>query len=167
MVAVASSVVDASRASGTDSPPLAQPLAPADRPGGIRESPADSGPADPPRRPLAARQTQAERILRWALAGRVLHADEWYNAGPDGGSAIKALRSRVSQLESEGYGFNHTRRPDGMVEYRLAYVPERPVSAPPAEHDEPAGQADAELGEQLAFPSAPARPGLYDVDEAA
>jgi hypothetical protein len=66
-----------------------------------------------------------ERILSWARAGHVIHQDDWYSYGADGGSPIKAVRSRISELESdEGYGFHHTTRPDGTVEYRLAYVPE-------------------------------------------
>lgn len=119
--------------------------------------------ADRAAKPRAARITQRERILRWALSGRVLHQDDWHAAGADGGSRITAVRSRVADLEAEGYGFHHLRRPDGSVEYRLTYVPERAAAPPPAERD-----VDVDPGsEQLALELPRSRPHLYDVDEAA
>ena len=105
------------------------------------------------------RGTHLERILSWAQAGRVIHQDDWYNAGADGGPPIKAVRSRISDLEHDGYGFHHTTRPDGTVEYRLAYAP---PPRPPAE-----SVVDFEdLGEQLglALPPAPLNAALTDWD---
>lgn len=132
-----------------DSPPLAQPLPPGAGPGGRRRSAAGSAPADPARCPTAARRSHAERILAWAIAGHVVHQDDWYNRGADGGSAIKAVRSRISELEAEGYGFHHTRRPDATVEYTLAYVPEPRAPRPPEEPCEPTGDDATQLALEL------------------
>lgn len=88
-------------------------------------------------RHFAARNTQRERILTWALAGRVVHQDDWYNGGADGGSAIKAVRSRICELEADGYRFHHFRRMDGTREYKLAHVPAPPAArAPEPETDD-------------------------------
>jgi hypothetical protein len=108
------------------------------------------------RGPGANARTQCERLVAWAHGGGTLHQDDWFFApAPDGGSAIKAVRSRISQLESEGFGFHHTRRPGGSVEYRLAYMPERPAPRAPepelpavTDVDElPVDQLALELGE--------------------
>jgi hypothetical protein len=101
------------------------------------------------------------RIRSWALAGHVIHQDDWYNAGADGGGPIKAVRSRISELEREGHGFHHHHRPDGSVEYRLARVPEvelpEELEALEALRQEPL----FEVAEQA---PARTRPGFYDWD---
>jgi hypothetical protein len=82
------------------------------------------------RRPGDNAASQRERILSWALAGHILHQDLWWpGPGADGGPGIRAVRSRIPELEAAGYGFDHTRRFDRTIEYRLAYVPERPAVA--------------------------------------
>jgi hypothetical protein len=79
-------------------------------------------------RNLTREASHKARLLKWAIAGNPLHADDWYVRGADGGSAIKALRSRIPELERDGYGFHHRRLPDGTIEYRLAYVGPAPVA---------------------------------------
>lgn len=125
-----------------------------------------SGPADRAASVPAAsgkRRTQSDRILSWARAGRVLHQVDWWIAGADGGPPIRALRSRVSDLEAEGFGFHHYRRPDGTVEYRLAHEPD-----PPAARSAPAvatvEDLDVDKGEQLELELPTPRPGFYDVE---
>jgi hypothetical protein len=85
------------------------------------------------RRPGDSAASQRERILSWALAGYVLHQDDWYSRGADGGPPIKAVRSRIPELEAMGYGFDHTTRLDRTMEYRLRYSPdpERAAAATP------------------------------------
>lgn len=75
----------------------------------------------------------AKRILRWALAtGKPVHQDDWWLAGPDGHGPCKHVRSRIPDLEREGFKFHHRRRDDGTVEYVFAeYVP--PATEAPAE----------------------------------
>lgn len=117
--------------------------------------------------------SNTDRLLRWALAGHVIHQDDWYSRGADGGYPIKAVRSRIPELERLGYGFHHTARPDGTTEYRLAYVPEPCASIEPEldaagdveERTEPL--FDAEDLEPPAPSSTSTRPGLYDWDDAA
>jgi hypothetical protein len=125
-----------------------------------------SGQVVRPARPSAARRgpgtrarTQRDRILDWAIAGHVLHQDEWYNRGADGGSPIKAVRSRISELEADGFGFHHTRRDDGSVEYRLAHVPERPAAAAPGPLVESVSEAD-DVEEPLQLFDLPTAPAL-------
>jgi hypothetical protein len=117
------------------------------------------------------RATQVQRLLSWALAGHALHQDPWYfEPTPDLGPAIKALRSRIPELEAAGYGFDHRMRPDGTIEYRLAYVPERMPAPEPElsgadeleELTEP--MFDAEHLEPPAPSSTSTRPGFYDWD---
>lgn len=139
------------------------------------------------RAPGPAAASQCDRILSWAFAGHVIHQDDWWpGPGADGTGGIRAVRSRISQLEGEGYGFHHTTRPDRTMEYRLAYVPKRraPSLAEPQPGDELAREAlesvrarDADVGEQLPLdleapdppaPSSPdTRPSFFGWDEAA
>lgn len=119
----------------------------------MREFPLQQAP------PLAARGGAAshrDRLLSWALAGHVIHQDDWYARGADGGRPIKAVRSRIPELEALGYGFDHTTRPDRTTEYALAYVPERP--APRTPRPEPADVADVDDLEQLALELGPRAP---------
>jgi hypothetical protein len=109
-----------------------------------------------------------DRIVAWALAGHTIDADEWYNGGPDGGPRCRSIRSRISDLERQGYGFHHIRQPDTRVVYRLAHVP--PPAAPPKPSTADA-VCELDHGEQLALavvgtPAPTARPGLYDVEAA-
>lgn len=114
-----------------------------------------------------------ERILTWARAGHVIHQDDWYSNGADGGGPIKSVRSRIPELESDGYRFHHTTRDDGSVEYRLAHVPEPQgrdyvddrVTAAGGAQDLAAEQLPLELADAPA-PSSTPRPGLYDWDGA-
>jgi hypothetical protein len=117
--------------------------------------------------------SQKHRLLAWARAGHPLHQDDWYVRGPDGAGPIKALRSRISELEREdGYGFHHFRRVDGTVEYRLAHVPEPAPVEQLADH--PRDELPPEpLFELAASPPAPTAPPLnaaltdFDREEAA
>lgn len=113
------------------------------------------------------RTTHKARILAWAKAGHVIHQDDWYFTAPDRAGAIKAVRSRICELEADGYGFHHTARPDGTIEYRLAYLPEREDLAPEHPPSEDAGGAQLafETSDQLATHAS--RGLFYDVDEAA
>jgi hypothetical protein len=125
-------------------PSLDQQAVPAPADDGGRSDPAGSTEAlDRAARPLAARggtASQRDRLLSWARAGHVIHQDDWYSRGADGGRAIRAVRSRIPELEALGYGFDHTTRPDRTTEYRLAYVPEhRPTPAPQPEPRDRAG----------------------------
>jgi hypothetical protein len=114
------------------------------------------------RRPAGS---QRDRLLAWARAGHLIHQDDWYNRGADGGSPIKAVRSRIPELEALGYGFDHTTRPDRTIEYRLAYVPDRPTPRPRSELAAvaEAGDPDEQAVDQLALalgelePPAPSR----------
>jgi hypothetical protein len=126
--------------------------------------------------------TQNARILAWARAGRIVHQDDWYNAGADGGGPVKAVRSRIAQLERQGYGFHHTRRRDGTTQYELADDPGGALSrssiepsavAPPHTHRTPknaharaAGAVDCDEPPRLFDPPAPAplNAALHDVD---
>lgn len=119
------------------------------------------------RRDREREASQNERLISYALPGRVLHQDDWYRDGADGKGPVKALRSRISQLEREhGYGFHHHRRPDGTVEYRLAYVPDAAPPRPrsPAPATQPCEEPPAPLFE---LPPEPAvQPSYRDWDAA-
>lgn len=111
---------------------------------------------------LARRAFQCERILAWALAGHVIHQDDWYTTGADGGGAIKAVRSRISELQTQqGYGFDHTRRADGTTEYRLAHVPE--LAAHRAPEPELAAVGDVDGRVERLFEPEPQRGDYPDV----
>jgi hypothetical protein len=100
------------------------------------------------RGPGANAASHRDRILAWAIAGHVIHQDDWWpGPGPDGGPGIRAVRSRIPEIEAAGFAFDHRARADRTTEYRLAYVPERPVTHTPA----PELDAGAEHfgGEQL------------------
>ena len=101
--------------------------------------------------------SQSARIADWAM-GHVIHQDDWYAAGADGGAPIKAVRSRVSELERErGFGFHHIRRPDGTVEYRLAHVPDVEQLGGLVEAEREAAAPDnSPHAERLFEPAAPA-----------
>lgn len=111
--------------------------------------------------PLAARggrASQRERILSWARRGHVIHADDWWpGPGPDGGPGVRAVRSRIPELEALGYGFDHTARPDHTIEYHLAYVPEHPAPRAAAA-PESADVAAVDDIEQLALEFGPSAP---------
>lgn len=70
-----------------------------------------------------ARPTHNERLLAWARKGHSLDQNDWWNGGPDGGSAIKGLRSRVAELEGRGFLFEHITRPGRLARYRLLTEP--------------------------------------------
>ena len=70
-----------------------------------------------------AKLTQAERLLRHARQGYPLNQNDWWDDPPDGGSPIKALRSRVAELESRGYVFRHVCRRGRLTEYWLVQEP--------------------------------------------
>jgi hypothetical protein len=70
-----------------------------------------------------ARLTQIERLLRHARDGHPLDQNDWWNETPDGGPPIKALRTRVSNLEARGYVFSHVVRRGRLAEYRLLAKP--------------------------------------------
>jgi hypothetical protein len=73
-----------------------------------------------------SKPSHATRLLRYARGGRVLDQDSWYHSpAPDGLGAIKAVRSRISELERRGYVFEHRRRARGpMFEYVLVAEPQ-------------------------------------------
>jgi hypothetical protein len=106
--------------------------------------------------------TQNERVLRWAKAGRVLDQREWFTAGADGGSAITAVRTRVSELEAKGYRFRHVLRRGQLAQYWL-------VSEPPDVQPQSTGEVAARTSvvaeiEQLALelPPGPSTSAVYD-----
>jgi hypothetical protein len=73
------------------------------------------------------RLSQNARVLRFAREGRWLRQNEWWDRGADGESRpIKALRTRVSELEALGYRFERRWGTDGLREYRLVYMPAEP-----------------------------------------
>ena len=105
---------------------LQQPLATvagADAPSGSIARPAATSGSEPLSLAGGGFPTHAERIISWALAtGKPLEQRQWILDPPDGGPPLLNLRSRVSDLEREGYRWKHVRR-DGHVEYLLAALP--------------------------------------------
>lgn len=96
-----------------------------------------------------ARPTQAERLLAWARKGNRLHQDDWWNETPDGLGPIKALRTKISQIEARGYQFDHVYRRGRLAEYRLVA---EPCDEPPRDTDEAAARTSVvEIDEQLAL----------------
>ena len=70
-----------------------------------------------------AKPTQNERLLAHALKGEPLEQDQWWRETPDGGPAIRGLRSRIAELERRGFLFEHITRPGRLAEYRLLAEP--------------------------------------------
>lgn len=98
-------------------------------------------------KPRRRKPSQNERLLAHARAGGVLDQNDWWTAPtPDGGPPIKALRTRVSNLEALGCRFRHEIRPRRLARYVLLHEPTdvQPQQAPPARvaegHDDDAGQ---------------------------
>jgi len=103
-----------------------------------------------------ARPTQAERLLAWARKGNRLHQDDWWNETPDGLGPIKALRTKISQIEARGYQFDHVYRRGRLAEYRL-------VGEPPDVQPQSTGEVAARTSvvaeiEQFALELPPANP---------
>lgn len=122
------------------------------------------------RRPGDNAASQQERILSWGRAGHVIHQDDWWPPpGPDGGDGIRAVRSRIPELEAAGYGFDHTTRLDRTMEYRLRYSPdpERAAAAAPESLVDSVSEVD-EPRQLFDPPPAPAlEAALFDWEDVA
>jgi hypothetical protein len=105
------------------------------------------GPNDAELKPRRAKLTQGERLLRHARAGLPLDQADWWSSPPDGLAPIRALRSRIPDLERQGFAFRHVLRPGRLAVYWLIGEPSDHVQ-PEAEH-----QVDDDAAEQLALAS--------------
>jgi hypothetical protein len=128
--------------------------------------------AGPHRRRTELREAE-RRLVAYATAGHELHADDWFPLAPDGGDPIRALRTKISQLELELlYGFNRRGRPNGTCGYVLVHTPDSPLVEPLATGAvQPAPPAATDDGTLDLFDEAYEQdqtrpgPGFFYVDE--
>jgi hypothetical protein len=67
------------------------------------------------------------RLVAYAELGHAIDQNDWWSDAPDGKGSLKAVRTRISELELEfGYGFHHRRRPGRTMLYVLAHTPGSP-----------------------------------------